>query len=443
MRTSVGFGVAATMAVAGLVATGRSTALAQSRPFGAPGLAQPVRAPRPSSAPLPPPGGGRLALTTRFRYEGVEQSTLPADADAATLRTRVGYTTPRWRGLRAMAEGEHIAIVGPHGRFNAAGAGGPATRPVVADPETVELNQLWASYGEGSRLMLRGGRQRLTLENHRFIGDVGWRQNMQTFDAVVAEARPTRDVELVYGYLWGVRRVFGDVRTLPAASPNRDFDSRSHIVQATYVGLGAARIVGYGHLLDLRQDAGNANSVATIGAMVAGSRSLDQRTTLGYRGEFAHQTDYAESPHRFAAQYAALETNATIARWSAGLGTERLGSGRDRAGTGRVGFRTPLSTAHAFNGWADVFLATPADGLDDRYGFVQVMLPRNVPVRVIHHRFRTAADGDVLGSETDVIATWQFGTHWAFLAKYAAYHGVRAPGAYDTRKAWLQFDFTF
>jgi hypothetical protein len=418
-------------------------ARAQGRPYGAPGMAQPVRPLRPAAAPVAPSTAGALAFTTRFRYEGVDQSSLPEDADAATLRTRIGYTTPRWGGLRAMVEGEHIVIVGPPDRFNAAGASGPATRPVVADPETVELNQAWLSYGEGSRATLRAGRQRLILENHRFVGDVGWRQNMQTFDAFVAETRPTKDLAVTYGYVWGVNRIFGDVRTLPAASPNRDFDSRSHLLHATYTGLKSARVIGYSYLLDLQQAAGNANSVATVGAAIAGTRSLDPRTMVGYRGEFAHQTDYADSPYRFATTYGSLEGSATIDRWSAGVGTERLGSGRDALGGGRVGFRTPLSTAHAFNGWADAFLNTPAEGLDDRYGFVQVMLPHNIPLRVIHHRFRTATDGAALGSETDLIATWQFGAHWAFLAKFAAYHGVRAPAAYDSRKAWLQFDLTF
>ena len=31
------------------------------------------------------------------------------------------------------------------------------------------------------------------------------------------------------------------------------------------------------------------------------------------------------------------------------------------------GFRTPLATLHAFNGWADLFLDTPPDGLSDIY----------------------------------------------------------------------------
>ena len=41
------------------------------------------------------------------------------------------------------------------------------------------------------------------------------------------------------------------------------------------------------------------------------------------------------------------------------LGFERL------EGNGTVALQTPLATLHAFNGWADKFLSTPANGLRD------------------------------------------------------------------------------
>jgi len=38
------------------------------------------------------------------------------------------------------------------------------------------------------------------------------------------------------------------------------------------------------------------------------------------------------------------------------------------AGNGTVGFATPLATLHQFEGWADKFLTTPANGIKDLYG---------------------------------------------------------------------------
>ena len=43
-------------------------------------------------------------------------------------------------------------------------------------------------------------------------------------------------------------------------------------------------------------------------------------------------------------------------------GYELLGSD-----DGKVAFNTPLATKHKFNGWADKFLGTPKEGLEDVY----------------------------------------------------------------------------
>ncbi len=59
----------------------------------------------------------------------------------------------------------------------------------------------------GTTLIL--GRQRIALDDQRFVGNVGWRQNEQTFDAVrvVSKSVPTLTVDATY--LNQVNRVFG------------------------------------------------------------------------------------------------------------------------------------------------------------------------------------------------------------------------------------------
>jgi len=116
---------------------------------------------------------GKASLNVRARYESVEQTGL-RDANALTLRTRLGYATAPWSGFRALAELENI--VSPDGdRFGQAGinAGG-AGRAVVPDPEGSELNQAYLSFTSG-KTVATAGRQRLVLDSARFIGDVAWR----------------------------------------------------------------------------------------------------------------------------------------------------------------------------------------------------------------------------------------------------------------------------
>ena len=128
---------------------------------------------------------------------------------------------------------------------------------------------------------------------------------------------------------------------------------------------------------------------------------------------------------------------------SIGGGYEVLGSDENEAGVGNVSFRTPLATLHAFNGWADVFLATPANGLRDAYAFGQVTLPGEVPVRLVYHKYDSEEESQDYGQEINLQATKKFGKHWSVLAKYAYYDGKEAPARYDAHKVWAQVEFNF
>ena len=56
--------------------------------------------------------------------------------------------------------------------------------PVVADPENYDLNRLQLTNSSLPGTVITLGRQRILLDDQRFVGNVGWRQNEQTFDAL-------------------------------------------------------------------------------------------------------------------------------------------------------------------------------------------------------------------------------------------------------------------
>ncbi len=461
------------------ILTGSATVLAitasvfaQEKPFTQPGTGQPPAPPpaattaTPTAQPAPEPNAfqkffnhklpdaiakGKFNLNARLRYEFADQNGVPTitdDSHAMTLRTRFGFTSAPLYGFQGMIEGEDVRVVGPEGNFNAAGSNNKNYKPVVADPPTTELNQGWLSYSYTNMLTIKGGRERVVLDNHRFIGDVGWRQNMQTFDAATVEFKPVKDLSLFYGYIWDVHRVFGDVSGLPAASANHDFQSSSHLINISYQPCQFVRFVGYTYLLDLDLNNGTAarfnNSSATYGGYLAGSAPVTEKLSLGYRGEFAWQTDYADSTLNYEAPYYNLEISGNVKPFAFGAGYEVLGSGANSgAGGGRASFRTPLATLHAFNGWADAFLTTPNDGLDDIYAFVQVTLPERIPLRLVYHKFDADFGGADFGQEIDIIASKKFGKYWTALVKYAYYDGKAAPVAFDLQKFWAQIEFNF
>jgi hypothetical protein len=276
---------------------------------------------------------------------------------------------------------------------------------------------------------------------------VNWRQNQQTFDAATIEGTPVKDLTLYYAYIWDVHRVFGNVSGLAPA--NTDFQSHSHVANVSYSPFKFGRFVAYTYLLDLRNEAGATQSCATYGGYFAGATPITDILSLGYRAEGAFQTDYADSPQDYQAEYYNVELAGTVKRFSFGGGYEVLGTDSNNNAPGSVGFRTPLATLHPFNGWADVFLNTPAKGLRDAYGFVQFVLPAQIPLRVVYHKFDADSGGADFGQEVDVQISKKFGKHWTALVKYAYYNGDdAAPPALTLpdvtlHKFWAQVEFNF
>ena len=140
----------------------------------------------------------------RLRYEQVDQDGLPADAEALTLRVRVGVEA-KAGSWSALIEGQgNLAIIDDY--FD--GLHGAATRPLVGDPDNIALARAQIRYASPA-FALTAGRQRLGFDDERFVGSVGFRQNGQSFDAVRAEITPLKGVKADLAYAWSVRTIWG------------------------------------------------------------------------------------------------------------------------------------------------------------------------------------------------------------------------------------------
>jgi len=369
---------------------------------------------------------GKISLNARLRYESVEQTNL-RDADALTLRTRLGFTTAPWLGFKAMVEGENIVAADgdsySQSGLNPAAAG----RAVVADPETTEINQVFVAY-TGGKTTATLGRQRLVLDNARFIGDVAWRQNLQTFDALVVQDQSLAKTTLTYAYLDRINRVFS------ARSPQGKWRSDSHVFHVRTAAFAAGTLSGYAYLLDFENAA--ANSCATYGFSFAGTQPLKADVKFVYRAELATQSDYGSSPLNYSTDFTGLEAGLAYKPAILTLGFEQLGSDR------RVGFKTPLATLHVFNGWADLFLATPAAGLRDTYVKATANLPAAVVLTAFWHRFDTTVASTKLGEEIDAQLSRKFGRAITGLVKFADFRrdSVEYP---NVQKIWAQVEYTY
>ena len=368
---------------------------------------------------------GQVSLNARLRLESVQQTGL-RDADALTLRTRLGYTTAAWRGWKFVAEVENIAAADGD-RYSQAGLNpGGTGRAVVADPVGTEINQAWAAFSSG-QTTATFGRQRLVLDNARFIGDVGWRQNQQTFDAAVFQNKDLAKTTLTYAYLDRINRVFGSDHA------QGRWHSDSHVFHASHAGLPAGTLTAYAYLLEFASSA--ANSSATYGASFAGTTILSEALKLTYRAELAAQSDYGNNPLRYRATYHAIELGLNAKPGGIAVLHEALGSDKN------VGFKTPLATLHAFNGWADLFLATPAAGLRDTYLRANARLPGDVALVAGQHWYEADSGGATYGSEFNAQLTCKFGKAVTATLKYADFR--RDSAAFpDVRKLWVQVEFS-
>lgn len=361
--------------------------------------------------------GGKVMADLRLRYETVDQANALRDAEAATLRLRLGYETGRFHGFGAFVEAETVTALGGE-RYNST-VNGKTAYAVVADPESTEINQAYLSYAGPASTLLKYGRQRIALDNHRFIGNVGWRQNEQTFDAFTLTNTALPQTNITAGYIYNVNRVFSD------KSPQGDFKMNSPIFNVSYKGWSLGEVVGYGYLLDFADLA--ASSTQTWGLRLKGSAPLGGVKAL-YTAEYATQRDYRDNPRNFNLKYYLLEGGVGLSAAEFKLGREVLG------GNGTVAFQTPLATLHAMNGWADQFLTTPAAGLKDTYVSAATTV-WGTRLEAIWHDFRADSNGTRYGTEWNLQAVKAIDKTYAVGAKYAGYN---AKGfSVDTDKFWL------
>ncbi|MGX7894497.1 alginate export family protein [Tsuneonella sp. HG222] len=365
-------------------------------------------------------------LNARLRHEAVEQANLPDDAEAWTLRLRLGSEI-KVSGLSFLGEAEMTRAFASDYNDTLPG-NGVEPFPVVADPDNIELNRLQVSYlKDGTGVTL--GRQRIVLDNARFVGNVGWRQNEQTFDAVRGQAT-FGAVALDATYSISQRTVFG------VDSPNEHFDGDLILLNGGIDG-SVIDAKAFAYLIDY--DTRPAFSSQTYGVLATAAFDLPAIGKLNALASYARQSDYGENPVSYDAEYLNAQFGLGLFGFTLAAGYEELGSDR-----GVAAFQTPLATLHAFNGWADLFLTTPANGLRDYYATVgrsiRVPFLPGLKADVTYHEFDSDFGGLDYGTEWDASLGLKLG-RVTLLAKYADYE---ADGfAVDTEKFWLQAEFGF
>lgn len=369
---------------------------------------------------------GDLSHDVRYRHEHVEQDGVPRDANAHTLRVRSGYRTGLFKSFGLEVEVEALAPLGDD-TYNDT-VNGKSRYPVIADPRDVDVNQARLFYRGPARTTASVGRERIVIDDQRFIGDVGFRQNQQTFDAVSVTSEAIPNLRARYHYIFGVNRIFG--RDNEAGNTTAD----THAVNVGYRGLGPMTLGGYAYVVDL--DDRPAAATMTFGARLTGSRLIGDDASFLYQLEWARQVDHADNPDDVSLDYVVIKPSLFIGDLALTLAYERL------EGDGRNGFQTPLGTLHKFQGWADVFLGTPPDGIESyslSVGYVLDDVPGLEPINLqaFVFDFNAQRGGLNYGREFDFEAAMPL--PWEPRVRSAlrfAHYDARGFGA-DVEKIWF------
>lgn len=375
--------------------------------------------------------GGKINFFSRARYETVSQDGFDRNADLFSWKNRLTITSGKESGFQVSGEVESIIHPGGGDHANTT-RNGLTGFPVIADPKETEVNQLWIAYTGVEDLAIKVGRQRINLGDQRFVGGVGWRQNEQTFDAVRVDTTALPDARLTYIYLDKVNRLFGN------DSPIGVFKGESHLFDGDFKGIKGLALSAYAYFLDLEQ--APALSTKTIGFRAAGNTELAALGKLNYGIEWAHQTDYQLNPGDYGLDFYRGHVGFAASGFAGTISYEVL------EGDGTRGFTTPLATLHKFQGFADVFLGTPASGIEDLNFTVSYTIKdagplENLKFQAWYHDYSAELGSGSLGDEIDLAVSAKLPHGFSALVKYADYSGDSFAASRD--KLWLQLQFSY
>ena len=383
-------------------------------------------------------------LESSLRAEDVDQFGIANKANALSWRNRLGFQSGDFNGFKLLIEVDNTSVL--TGNYNST-LNGKTAYPTVLDPAVTEINRAQIAWTPTDTTTLTAGRQRIILDDARFVGNAGWRQDEQTMDGLRLDTTLWR-VKLTAAYLNRINRVVGDAK---------DWNSNSYLLNAGYSVNEALKFTTFDYMLKFSTaataptpaDATNAkaSSVSIAGLRAYGSEWVSS-FKLGYILQTAQEKNAGFNPNHFTLNEYMAEVNATYDIYTAKVNYESLG------GNGTVGFVTPIGTTHAFQGWADVFSAsggnkTLVNGIDDlSYGLTIAGHTKpwapwimNPTVTIIYHDLSTARLNTDVGKEWDAMVTAGITKNLSITLKYADFERANSAMPASRNKTWIMFQY--
>ncbi|MCD6525861.1 MAG: alginate export family protein [Desulfuromonas sp.] len=365
-----------------------------------------------------------------YEYKNRDDATSPGKQ--FSLRTRIGYRTGTFFDTELYAQFHNLTNVMEQFRHQ---DGGDADRDLIADPDGNRLYKAFLDYKGIPDTLIRVGRQEVILDDARLLGNIGWRLNGQSFDAVSVTNTSIKYLKIYAAYANQVNTIF---------LTHVDLD-HFYLFNAKYAPLKNHSISVYTYLLDTESSADSARDSATYGFRFVGNPA-----PCNYTIDYSHQSDFADGENHDADMFNAVVAM-QISKVNLGAGYSYISgqNGDDRP------FDTLFSTAHKFNGFADLFLATNGGGLTgglQDYYFNATTKAFGVKIVAVYHYFDTVEDDGFDGSygdEIDLVLIKSINKNLKLLVKYANFmqdddsaNGFASPTV-DTEILTARLQYTF
>ncbi|MCY2688728.1 alginate export family protein [Salinimicrobium sp. TH3] len=344
-----------------------------------------------------------LQVRPRFEFRNGYKTLLPENADPASQtsqRTRLilGYGD---ESLKVKFSGQSISVWGDS----------PTMR--LEDNNAFSLFEAYGQYQTSPNFLFRVGRQVLSYDNQRILGEVNWAQQGQSHDAALISWKPAANHRLDVAAAYNA-----EAETLIEApylvNSYQNLQMAWYHMDVNNVGFSFL-LMNTGYEFDTVSQEREVDYIQTFGAFhnfVSG----DFSGNVGAYGQAGSRNNRDVS-----AWYTGLNLNYKLSlAWKAGLGAEYF-SGTDMDDTsGEIKSFTPLfGTNHGFNGHMDYFYVgnhQNSVGLLDIYGKFSYTTSK-FDFSIMPHVFSSSANivdaagneqDNYLGTEIDLAAGYKF-----------------------------------
>lgn len=296
----------------------------------------------------------------------------------------------------------------------------------LEDNNGIALFEAYGQYSFGQDVFVRLGRQVLSYDNQRILGEVNWAQQGQSHDAALLSWQPAQNNRLDLGFAYNA----------PAET----------LTEVPYTVNSYQNLQFAWYHMDLGK---SGLSLLLMNTGYENNEDLDYLQTFGgfYKynsGKFAVDASaYGQTGNRLdrdlSAFYAGGNLNYAISNsWKVGAGAEYLSGTDMNEDSGDLHSFTPLfGTNHGFNGFMDYFYVgnhQNSVGLLDVYGKLTYAAPK-FELSVIPHAFSATADiidasaekmDDYLGTEVDFAASWKVAQDFSIGMGYSQMFGTKS-----------------